>query len=66
MRYVAQQGPGGARRVFHIARYTPAGEMLLAAVCGIRLRFDWSINAPWGLGHRICRRCCKSVETLSP
>lgn len=58
MRYIWFSGNRPRRRVMHIARYTPQGEMLFAPLCAsVHLPFDRSINAPFGLGQRVCRRC---------
>lgn len=46
----------GSRRVMHIARYTPSGEMLFEGLCG-RGRLNRSINAPFALGKKVCAHC---------
>jgi hypothetical protein len=61
MRYVFAT-PGANRRVLHIQRHTATGEVLYAALCGIRLPFNRSINAPWGLGRPVCKRCRKAAS----
>ena len=45
------------RRVMHIQRHTVTGKPLFAALCGIRLRFNRAINAPFALGRRVCKKC---------
>lgn len=47
------------RRRMHLQRYQSDGTPLLAALCGIRLPFNRSINEPWGLGRKVCRKCLK-------
>lgn len=55
MRYLYEGGK--PRRVMHIMRFTETGEMTTEAFCGIKHKFDRSINAPWGLGRRLCKNC---------
>jgi len=65
MRYIWDANkPYNTRRVMHIARFTQTGEMLLEAVCGIDLNFNRSINAPFGLGHKICKRCLRRAKKV--
>ena len=55
MNYVWETGKG--RRIMHIQAHTRAGQPLWTALCGIRHRFNRSINAPWGLGRKVCQSC---------
>ena len=55
MRYVWEAGQ--TRRVMHIECFTSAGEGTMAALCRIPLHFDRSINAPFALGRKVCKRC---------
>lgn len=55
MRYIWEAGI--PRRVMHIWE---DGSFPFKAVCGIRLAFNRSINAPWG--RRLCKRCLKAQE----
>lgn len=55
MRYVYESGR--KRRVMHIERFTFTGDETMRALCGIPIAFDRSINAPFGLGRTICKRC---------
>ena len=55
MRYIWETGK--ARRVMHVQAHTVTGEPLMAALCGIDHQFNRSINAPWGLGRKICKNC---------
>ena len=54
--YVFEAGKS-KRRVMHVQRFTPTGEGLAAAMCGIGLPFNRSINVP--LAKPICKRCQK-------
>lgn len=54
-RYVWSAGRG---TVMHIARYNAVGECLCEPLCGsTRLPWNRTINAPFGLGKRICKNC---------
>ena len=55
LNYIWQSGK--KRRVMHIAKFTQTGQMLMEALCSIRLPFDRSINAPWALGRKVCKQC---------
>lgn len=55
MRYIWVAGV--RRRVMHIERFTATGQQTMTALCGKVLRFDRSINAPFALGKRVCKRC---------
>ena len=55
MRYIWEVGKN--RRVMHIMKFSPSGEMLMKAICGIQHKFNRSINAPFGLGQKVCKRC---------
>lgn len=57
MRYIWESKK--PRRVMHVMRYTSSGDMTNQAMCGIRHNFDRSINAPFGLGRRICKKCLR-------
>ena len=59
IRYIWETGK--RRRVMHIQAHTRAGQPLMAALCGIGHRFNRTINAPWGLGRRICKNCRKET-----
>ena len=50
------------RRVMHIEVTNCIGEGTMRAMCGIPHQFNRSINAPWGLGRRICANCCRKVK----
>ena len=59
MRYI-WEADKGRRRVMHIQKFPPTGEtMPIIAMCKIGHKFDRSINAPFGLGRKICKRCEK-------
>lgn len=55
MRYVWESGK--SRRVMHIMRFTATGEKTFQALCGTKHNFNRSINAPFGLGRRVCKKC---------
>ena len=59
MRYIYEAGK--RRRVMHIQRHTATGEMTNEAICGIKHNFNRSINAPFGLGRKICKKCEKKL-----
>jgi hypothetical protein len=64
MRYIWESGK--VRRTMHIMRFNIIGEMTMQALCGIRHPFDRSINAPWGLGRHICKRCAALAAEEDP
>jgi len=55
--------PGAERRVMHIQRHTETGLPLYSPLCSTRLRFNRSINAPFGLGRPVCRHCLRVLES---
>lgn len=59
MNYVFEAGK--PNRVMHIERTTMTGEQTFTALCGQRHAFDRTINAPWGLGRRICKKCRRAL-----
>lgn len=56
MRYIWEGGES-RRRVMHIQRHNCLGHPLMEALCGIDKRFNKSINAPFALGKKVCKRC---------
>jgi hypothetical protein len=48
--------PGAQGRVMHIMRFTATDGYTDEALCGAG-GFNRSINAPWGLGRPVCKRC---------
>lgn len=56
MTYVYKRGKGVNRRVFHLARYNPDGQ-ISGVWCSTKLKYDTTINVP--LGKRICKHCEK-------
>jgi hypothetical protein len=63
MRYIWEKGKG--KRRMHIQRFSPSGDMLMEALCGINHHFNASINAPFALGRNICKRCEKLMSGFS-
>jgi hypothetical protein len=61
MRYLFAT-PGANRRVMHIAEHDHLGEMTGRPLCSVRLPFDRSINAPWGLGRPVCKHCRRKAR----
>ena len=59
VRYIFEGGKH--RRVMHIMKTTNTGEYLSEAICGIKHNFNRTINAPWGLGRKICENCKKKL-----
>lgn len=55
MRFLWETGKD--RRVMHIQRHLPDGTGVMEALCGIQHQFDRTINAPFGLGRKVCKRC---------
>ncbi len=55
MRYIWELGKN--HRVMHISKFTSTGEMLFQSLCGIDHKFNRSINAPWALGRKVCKKC---------
>lgn len=41
----------------HIQRHNVSGIALDQALCGVPLRFNRSINAPFALGRKVCEQC---------
>jgi hypothetical protein len=60
MRYIWESGKD--KRVMHIAKYSVTGKMQFEALCNINHPFNRSINAPFGLGRKICKRCEKIAQ----
>jgi len=54
--------PGADHRVMHIQKHDPLGNSLMEPLCGTRIRFNRSINAPWGLGRPVCKHCRKAAS----
>lgn len=59
MRYIWEAGKD--KMVMHIMKFSPAGEMSFKALCGVQRNFNRSINAPFALGRKVCKRCEKLV-----
>lgn len=54
---------GKKNRVMHIAGFDPVtGKAILKAQCGIDLRFNRGINAPFTLGRKVCSKCEKKAS----
>jgi hypothetical protein len=54
MTYLYRRGPGAKRRVMHLARYTPHGE-IAGTWCGR----PWNTSINVGLGQPRCKDCRK-------
>lgn len=63
MQYIWEAGK--SRRVMHIQKHTIAGQPLMAALCNISHAFNRTINAPWGLGRRICINCRNRIPPMT-
>jgi len=48
----------------HIEKYNQVGNPLMVALCEIGHRFNRSINAPFGLGRRVCKNCDKELSHI--
>ena len=59
IRYIWETGK--PNRVMHIGSISQVGDELLVARCGIPHQFNRSINAPFGLGRKICKKCRQVV-----
>ncbi len=46
--------------IMHIQLHYRLGQPLNAAICGVHMEFNRSINAPFTLGRPICRNCLRS------
>ena len=55
---------GKPRRRMHIQKHLADGRPTALALCGIRHQFNRSINAPFGLGRKVCRRCRRKLALL--
>ena len=51
-----RRGKGAARRVAHIAGFSPRTGEASGALCGAK---DWNTSCNLGLGLRLCKRCLK-------
>lgn len=61
MKYIWESGK--KRRTMHIMKFSKTtGEPLMTALCEIDHKFNRSINAPFALGLRICKRCEKIAK----
>jgi hypothetical protein len=58
----------GERRynAMHIERFTVLGDGTMEAMCEIAKPFNRSINAPFALGKRICKKCARAAEKTRP
>ena len=61
MRYLFNAGRGVNRRVMHIAEHNVTGDMTGYALCKIGNSFNRSINAPFGLGRPVCKKCRRAL-----
>jgi hypothetical protein len=61
MRYLFAT-PGAESRVMHISRHDSYGHELMQPLCHVRLPFNRTINAPFGLGRPVCRRCLRAAQ----
>ena len=57
MNYIWSTHSEARKERVHIQKHLPAGEPIWAALCGIKLPFNRSINAPFALGRKICKHC---------
>lgn len=57
MRYVWVKGRD--QQKMHIQVHDQTGRPLMKSLCGSRLPFNRSINAPWTLGKGLCKNCQK-------
>ena len=62
MNYVWVTHHPASKKWVHIQKHNPAGEPLWAALCGIDLPFNRSINAPFALGRKVCQHCEAAAE----
>ena len=63
MRYIWDSNkPRNVCRVMHIELIN--GEETFQAFCGIKLDFNRSINAPFSLGHKVCKKCLRVIKNL--
>ena len=60
MNYVYERGKG--RRVMHIEKTDMAGNSTMKSLCGTKLPFDTTINAPFALGKKVCKNCLKILN----
>ena len=58
MRYIYESNK--SERVMHIQRFNLDGSALMKAICRINLKFNRTINAPFALGRKVCKRCIKN------
>lgn len=62
MRYLYRRGPGAKRRVMHITSHDPVtGQPTMRPLCLRGSDYDTTINAPFGLGRPVCKRCKKEA-----
>ncbi len=60
MRYLYESGK--SKRVMHIMRFDNIGNAIFESLCDIKINFNRSINAPFGLGRKICRNCLRRMK----
>ena len=46
--------------VFHVLKHNHLGHGLNAAICGTRMKFNRSIDPPFGLRRPVCKNCLRS------
>lgn len=51
----------GHGTVMHIAEYDRFGNLTMRSICEARIPFNRTINMPFGLGRRTCKRCLRSA-----
>lgn len=61
MKYIWQSDHPRIR--MHIQRHDLAGLGLISALCGVDMKFNRSINAPFALGRPVCKHCLAVVNS---
>jgi len=57
MRFLFRSGKGAKRRVMHIQSFLRDGTPTFDPMCSTPGPFNRSINAPFGLGRPVCKKC---------
>jgi len=58
MNYIYESG---VERPMHIQRTNNAGQPVMEAICGEEHDYNRTINAPFGLGRKVCSNCKKKL-----
>jgi len=55
---------GQASMEIHIQNHDAVGEGLMESLCGIKKGLNATINAPYTLGRKVCKKCEQRMEVI--